>query len=97
MLRELLEHILDALEHLGELILVRERRDPEVIPVRRVEARAGGDEDMLLLEQLERKRLVVETGEQASVDADERIHRAAGRDEIHEAAQIGRASCREGV
>src|SRR5690606_38011642 len=37
MLRELRQHVLDALEHLGELILVGQRRDPEVITVRRVE------------------------------------------------------------
>src|SRR5690606_6608834 len=37
---------------------------------------------MLLLEQLERERLVVEIRNLATIDADERVHRAARRNEV---------------
>src|SRR4249920_2887963 len=82
---ELLEHVLHALEHLGDLVLFGQDRDPEMVAIARVEARARRDQDMLLLEQLHRERLVVEARELLAVDADERIHRTARRDELQEA------------
>jgi len=78
---DLLEHAFDPLEHFGELGLFRQRRDPEVIAIRCIEARARRDQDVLLLEQLHREALVVEGRQALPIDADERVHRAARRDE----------------
>src|SRR5262249_33739538 len=52
----------------------------------RVEARARRDQHVLLLQQLHRKLLVVEARQLLAIDADERVHRAARRDEVEETA-----------
>ena len=87
---DLLEDVLDALEHFGEAGFFGQRRDAEVIAIRRVEARARRDQHVLLLEQLHRERLVVEVRELLLVDADERVHRAARRDEAQDTGSAPR-------
>src|ERR1700754_2453128 len=47
-----------------------------MIFIRHVETHAGGDEHVLLLQQIERKLLIIEIGYGFRIDADERIHGA---------------------
>jgi hypothetical protein len=82
----LLEHRFDPTEDVGELVLVRQRRDPKVIPVTRVETRARRDEHVLLFEQLQREGLVSERRQLLAIDADERVHRSTRLYEVKIAA-----------
>src|SRR6185503_20394842 len=65
---------------------VRQQRGAEVVAIRNVEAGARREQDVLLLEQIEREGLVVEVWQLLSLDAHERVHRALGGREVQEAA-----------
>src|SRR5206468_10803052 len=85
------EQLVYALEHYAQRPRIWEVRDAEVIAVRNVEADAGRDQHVLLLEQVERELLVVEVRQCARIDPDERVHRPAGRGEREKAALRDRA------
>src|SRR5215470_13913359 len=68
------EQLLDAPEHFAQRRRVRQIRDAEVIAVRDVETHARRDQDVLLLEEIERKLLIVEARQASLVDADEGVH-----------------------
>ena len=70
---------LDALEGGVQRLLVGQERDAEVVVVVDVEARAGDDQDVLLLEQRHREGVVVEVGEHVAVRRGEGVERAARR------------------
>ena len=55
----------------------RQIRDAEMRLVRRIEARARGEQHMLVLEQIHRELLIAKIRQHAVLDSDERIDRAA--------------------
>ena len=68
----------EDLECLPKLIGRGQQSDAEVVLVRDVETAAGGNEDVLLLDQVQRKDLVVKIRE---VDLHEGVHGPCGEKE----------------
>ena len=65
----------DAVKHDIDRIRIRQRRDSEMILVRRVEAAAGRHENVMLFQQLVGKTLVVQLSVKAFVQSNKRVHR----------------------
>src|SRR5262245_53888906 len=80
------EQILDPGKNQCELRRLGQAGDTEVGPVRYVETRAGGDQNVFLLEQVKRELLVIEARQSIAAHADERIHRTQWRRELEKGA-----------
>ena len=65
------QQLAHAREHRGESGGVRQVGDTEMVAVRNVEADAGRHQNMLALEEFERKRLIIEPRQTIGVDPDE--------------------------
>src|SRR5690606_12994342 len=59
-----------------------EEGDAEVVAVRHVEARAGDDQHVFFLEQLQREGVVVEAARGGAGDRGETVERALRRDQV---------------
>src|ERR1039458_9147405 len=76
-----IEQFLDASEHRPQRRRVRQGRDAEMIAVRHVEAHTRRHQHVLLLEQIERKLLIVELRQRLRIDSNKGVHRTLRRRE----------------
>jgi hypothetical protein len=72
----LLQTRFNTIEHDIDRFGIRQCRDAEVVVVRRIEAAAGRDEYVMVFEQIERERLIIESIIKAGIEPDKRIHGA---------------------